>query len=213
MCTSASERRGRFSLTVASMLALGTACDIEPSEFRFGQNLTGLQFQLFDETAGIHPSKAILEDPNNPFRNTGVSLEARFDILASGGDVATYYAWGTALAQGPFGEPQFYTAGALRNIALTGQVPMEQEPIVRQMAINAYQSMLDNYPDAVTFDTSGTISFGLATPAFLAILELGGRVQGDWVLVATPNGGQVAVRSAGLDAPRQEPEEEEEDGS
>ena len=42
------------------------------------------------------------------------------------------------------------------------------------MAIDAYQAVLDHFPDDVTFDATVTFSFGLATPAYNGIIELGG---------------------------------------
>jgi hypothetical protein len=103
------------------------------------------------------------------------------------------------LAGQPTGENQFYAALALRNIFEANEVPPEDGEIVRQMAIDGFQAILDCFPDDVFFDVTGTFSRRLATPAFQNILDLGGSPQGDWILVEDSNGNPTAVRSTGFD--------------
>jgi hypothetical protein len=69
------------------------------------------------------------------------------------------------------------------------------------MAIAGFQAVLDEFPDSVTFDSTGTQTFRLATPALMGILDLNGDVNGDWVLVVDQNGDLVAVKGAGVDGP------------
>lgn len=185
-----------------ALVALLAGCGVEPSEYVFGFNVTGQRFVLFSETVGIHPSQDVQLDPNNPFKDYGVGSETKWEILADGGNVATFYAWATLLASQPTGEHQFYTGIALRGIYRAQEAPDEDLETIRAMAIAAFQSVLDNFPESVTFEASGKRSFRLATFAFNQIIELGGQVQGDWVLVQLPSGGTEAVRSAAVDPPR-----------
>lgn len=194
------------SLTRISLLAFvfaAVSCGDDP-EFRFGENITGIQFELFDPTEGIHPSQVTLLNPRNPFRETGVGDDTKFEILDNGGNAGAFYAWATLLANIPIGENQFYTAVKLRDIFESNEVPPEDRETVRQMAITGFQRVLDCFPDSVFFDVTGTLSRRLATPSFLAILELGGVPEGDWILVTDSNGNPSAVRSTGFTAPTRE---------
>ena len=181
-----------------TFVLFATSC-AEAPEFRFGENITGIQFELFDPSEGIHPSKVTLQNPRNPFRNFNISDDTKFEILDNGGNAAAFYAWASLLANIETGEHQFYTAVKLRDIYEANEVPPEDLVTVRQMAIDGFQAVLDCFPDSVFFDTTGTFSRRLSTPAYLAILELGGVPQGDWILVDDSNGNPTAVRSTGFD--------------
>jgi hypothetical protein len=82
----------------------------------------------------------------------------------------------------------------LLSIYQNGEASQEDLPRVRAQAIRAYQSVLDNFPDAVTYDATGTIAYELVTPSYKGIVEMGGTVQGGWVLVQTANGQDRAVK-------------------
>ena len=179
------------------LVVLAAACGEAP-EYRFGQNITGIQFELFDATEGVHPSKVTLDNPRNPFREFNIGEKTKFDILTDGGNAGAFYAWATLLANIPIGENQFYAALKLRQIFESNEVAPEDREIVRQMAIDGFQAILDCFPDDVFFDVTGTFYRRLATPAFLGITDLGGTPQGDWVLAEDSNGSPTAVRSTGL---------------
>lgn len=168
----------------------------DPAQFRFGQDITGIEFELFDESEGVHPSTVTLENPRNPFRDYNIGEDARFEILANGGNAGAFYAWATLLAQIPIGENQFYVAAKLRDIYESGEVAEEDQETVRRMAVDGFQAILDCFPDSLLFETTGTFAFRLATLAYEEILGLGGVVQGDWVLVQDPNGDLEAVQSS-----------------
>ena len=180
------------------LVVLAVAC-ADTEEYRFGFNTTGIQFELFNETEGIHPSEVTLDNPRNPFREFIIGADTKFDILDDAGNAAGFYAWATVLAGQPTGENQFYTATKLRDMFLANEVPEEDREIVLRMAINGFQRVLDCFPNSVFFDTTGTFSRRLATPAFLEILDLGGAPEGDWVLTEDTNGNPTAVRSTGFD--------------
>ena len=180
------------------LVVLAAACG-DTQEYRFGFNTTGIQFELFSETEGIHPSEVTLDNPRNPFREFNIGEDTKFDILDDGGNAAGFYAWATVLAGQPTGENQFYTATKLRDIFLANEAPEEDRAIVRQMAIEGFQRVLDCFPNSVFFDTTGTFSRRLATPAYGEILELGGAPQGDWIVTQDLNGTPQVVRSTGFD--------------
>jgi hypothetical protein len=75
-----------------------------------------------------------------------------------------------------------------------GEASQLELPRVREQAIRAYQSVLDNFPDAVTYDATGTFAYDLVTPAYKGITEMGGTVQGGWTLVKLTNGQDRAVK-------------------
>ncbi len=193
-----------IALMAAIVLTAG-ACGDDPEPV-FGVNLSGLTYQFFDETEGVHPSTAVLDNPRNPFRFLGISDTTKFAILGGGGNAGAFYAWATLLVRQPTGEHQFFTANKLRDILEAGEVEGPNRETVRQMAINGYQAILDDFPDSVIFDSTGTQFFRLATPAVIGILDLNGEVFGDWVLVPDQNGDLVAIKGAGVDNTRPTPE-------
>jgi len=164
------------------------------ASYVYGESMDGLTLQLHSLNEGIHPDQSVLEDPNNPFRLNTPGEETKWQIQASGDRVAAFYAWSTLLARGPYGEAQYYTALNLVGIYQNGEASQEELPKIREQAIRAYQAVLDNFPDAVTYDATGTIAYELLTPSYKGIVDLGGTVQGGWVLVRTSNDQDRAVK-------------------
>ena len=93
----------------------------------------------------------------------------------------------------PTGEHQYYAGLNLQRIYQAGRAADDDLPAVRELAIAAFTSVLTNFPESVTYDTTGTIAFNLATPAYQGIVDLGGVPRG-WTLVTTSNG-VVAVKT------------------
>ena len=183
---------------LAALLLLLVSCGGDPQP-RFGFNTSGIQFEVFDPTEGIHPSVVTLENPNNPFRAFNISDDTKFAILDGGGNAGAFYAFATILTAIPIGENQYFAAIKLRDIYRSNEVPEEDREIVRQMAVNGFQSILDCFPDSLLFDVSGEFSLRLATLAFNEIIDLGGVPEGDWVLTTNSRGEPEAVRSTGFD--------------
>jgi hypothetical protein len=176
---------------VLVLAATGCAADGDPWS---GEVLpqSPLVFHSADE--GVHPDRSVLDDPANPFARGALSADAVWQLQRSGGNVAAFYAWATLNARGPSGERQYYAALDLKAIFELEQADDADLPEVRDRAIRGFQAVLDYFPDAVTYDATGTIAYELATPSVQAILDLGGEVLGGWVLVTTPDGGVVAVQ-------------------
>lgn len=170
----------------------GAAC-LDAPEYYYGESLIDTRFVIWSLDTGVHPSRAVLDDPSNPFRASPPSAEMKWQILQYGGDAATFYAWATLLALQPTGEHQFYTAQALERIERNGAVTEVERPYVRQLALDAYTAVLVHFPESVTYDPSGTIAYRLAPTAYDAIVALGGSPPPGWVRVATPGGGTDVI--------------------
>lgn len=185
---------------IAALLMLSFACGGDNEEFRFGFNATGIEFVFFSENEGIHPSRDTLQNPNNPFREFAIGEDTKFDILDGAGNAGAFYGLAVALAGQPTGENQFFVASKLRDLALSGEVAEEDQKTVREMAIAAFQRVLDCFPDSQLYDVTGTFPRKLATPAYLQILDLGGAVEGDWTLTHNSDGEPQAIRGTGSSA-------------
>ncbi len=183
-----------ISTLVALLIVLTFNACSNSGELVYGSTFSDAPLTVFDNNEGIHPSKSVLNDPNNLFARASSGALTKWNIQSSGKRVAAFYSWATWLAHEPTGEHQYYVALNLAGIWSNGEARQEDLPRVRQMAIDAYQSVLDNFLDAATYDITGTFSFELLTPAFNAILELGGTPTGGWVLVQGPDGNPKAVR-------------------
>jgi hypothetical protein len=178
--------------TTILLLPLLAGCIEEPAQYLYGQDLDDLEFELWTRSVGVYPDTSILEDPNNPFTaNTYGDL--RWDLTADSAWVPAFYAWGTFLAFQPSGEAQFYTASALGQIYVRRLAQAEDLYFVRELAIAGHQAVLDEFPDSVTYDATGTIPYRLAPLSYQAILDLGGEPEGDWILVPTEDGGTTVV--------------------
>jgi hypothetical protein len=162
--------------------------------------LENLTLPSLADNAGIHPSTAILQDAQNPFARKAMSPSQRWDItgwaMETGAPAprlaAMFYAWATELAIARSGESQFQTAIALRALSTHETLNEEQRSLYRNAAIQAYQSMLDNFKDSVGYTAEG-YSYRLVPLAFYAIRDLGGTPQGRWVETVDPYGNKIVV--------------------
>lgn len=190
--TMRTKSNGRWAAAVA-LSALLSGC-YEPGEFVYGEQVEERPLALYSDQIGVFPDRSVLDDPNNPFRDSWPTATSKWEIESAAGNVVAFYSWATVLAYEPTGEAQYYTALNLEQIYKNGQAEQEDLQAVQELAIAAYQSVLDNFPEAQSFDASGTVAFDLVTPSYLAIVALGASPAGDWVLVDTPSGQPRAVR-------------------
>ena len=174
------------------MFMLLIACTDEAAQWNVGQDLSDLAVVLTAADEGVHPSTAVLDSPHNPF--DARVLAAKWDILAS--DCAPgFYAFATALALEPTGEHQYYAASCMQTLVQSGRLRAEDDYPGWRIAVDGYQSVLDTFPDSVTFDATGTIAWPLAPLAYQGIVSLGGTPEG-WVEVSTPDGGTAVLPEA-----------------
>ena len=177
----------------SSVVVLGGGCSKDAS-FYYEDSLADLTLSFSDPDEGIHPSKAALSDPNNPFADANVGGETKWQIQSGAGAIAAFYSWATILAHQPGGEAQFYVGKNLQTAFLSGDARVEDPAATQAQAIRAFQMVLDQFPDSVTYDATGTIAYDLATPAYQGIVALGGTVQGGWILVTKEDGQKRAVK-------------------
>lgn len=180
-----------FVTSIAVALFAVSACAADGTPWS-GEALPAAPLVLISPDEGVHPDRSVLDDPANPFVDGELTDQTVWQLQANGGAVAAFYAWATANARGATGERQYYAALDLKTIYERNLAAEPDLPLVRDVAIRGFQAVLGYFPDAVTYDASGTIAYELATPSVLAILELGGTADG-WVLVMTPDGRTVAV--------------------
>ena len=176
-----------------ALAVVATGCLEAPGDFRYGDDLTKLELKLTGPTMGVHPDTTILDVEQNPFAD-GVGADPRWDLVGAGFWIPAFYAWGSDLAMVPEGERQFYTALCAQNIYTLELADDADVVWTREIAIGGYQSMLDHFPEARSYDESGTFSWALAPLAIQGIQDLGGTVEGGWVLVEGADGELVAVQ-------------------
>ncbi len=120
---------------------------------------TDVVLNLACENVGIHPEDCVLEDPENPYVNVGITefdpnnpddpfnkleLDAAIPDGPSGAK-ARFYLWATALARQPSPENQYFTALALHELFDANSNDLDQDELVREQALKAYRSVLDNF--------------------------------------------------------------------
>lgn len=157
-------------VVLAGLLAGGCESPDDSDGIGFNQIIlpTDTLLNLACAEAGIGFEKCVLEDPENPFvlvatpefnvNNPGGLT--KFDLannIPAGptGAKARFYLWATALARFPSGENQWYTARALHEL-----FDANSDELIRNQALKAYRSVLDNFFGSVTFfECCGGISF------------------------------------------------------
>ncbi len=181
-----------ITLAAAVITTMAGGCLDAPENY-YGIDLVAVTFELESTEMGIHPSKAVLDARNNPFRELDVGTEMKWTILSYGGSSAAFYAWATRLANEPTGEHQYYTAITLRRLVDNEELAPVLLPIVLEMAVRAFQAVLDHFPDSISFDPTGQYPFRLAPPAFEAIVDLTGSPPPGWVEVELADGGTTVI--------------------
>lgn len=127
---------------------------------------TDVVLGLYCADVGIYNETCVLDDPQNPFANTPIAefdpnnpgAENKFELFNSippgpQGAKARFYFWATALARRQSGENQFYTALALHELFDANSNVLDQDELIREQALRAYQSVLDNFFGSVTVFT------------------------------------------------------------
>ena len=176
-----------------ALLGLAVASCGDDTENRDGEIInaivlpTDVVLNLACENVGVHPENCVLGDPENPFVTTTIleldinnpGAENKFDLFNSipagpTGAKARFYLWATALARRPSGENQFYTALALHELFDANSNVLEQDELVREQALKAFNSLLDNFFGSVTVFTCcpGASPVGEPVPFSIPLNEL-----------------------------------------
>lgn len=127
---------------------------------------TDTVLNLHCANVGIATETCVLEDPENPFATTPIlefdqnnpGAENKFDLFNSippgpTGAKARFYLFATALARRQSGENQFYTALALHELFDANSNVLSKDELIREQALKAYRSVLDNFFGSVTVFT------------------------------------------------------------
>ena len=127
---------------------------------------------LYCEDVGLNTETCVLDDPDNPYRNTPFTTADPSDDDIPGADFnnakfalanaapsikAKFYVYATALARAPNGENQWYTARALHELYTAGVAvsPPDGSALIKRQTLRAYRSCLDNFFDDATFFEAG----------------------------------------------------------
>ena len=165
--------RGRWAaLALSSVLVFAASCSDREAADRDGVEVTNIVLptdvvlNLNCANVGVHPETCVLDDPENPFVNTPIAefdvnnpgAENKFDLFNAlppgpSGAKARFYFWATALARRPSGENQYYTALALHELFDANSNAISKDELVREQALKAYRSVLDNFFGSVTVFT------------------------------------------------------------
>lgn len=127
---------------------------------------TDVVLDFYCADVGVYPETCVLGDPANPFVTTTIiefsvsdpDATNKFDLFNSipagpTGAKARFYFWATALAQRASGENQFYTALALHELFDANSNVLSKDELVREQALKAYRSLLQNFFGSVTVFT------------------------------------------------------------
>ena len=148
---------------------------------------TDVVLNFYCADVGIYPETCVLDDPENPFSTTTIiefdvnnpDADNKFDLFNSipagpSGAKARFYFWATALAQRGSGENQFYTALALHELFDANSNAISKDELVREQALRAYRSVLQNFFGSVTVFTCcpGASPTGEPVPFSIPLNEL-----------------------------------------
>ncbi|MEM7563020.1 MAG: hypothetical protein AAF353_08225 [Pseudomonadota bacterium] len=118
---------------------------------------------LYCPDIGINTERCVLDDPDNPYARVSVTQDTKFDLAAAApSPKARFYLWATALARAATGENQYNTARALYELS-----DASGSDFIRDHALRAYRSVLDNFLTSVTFFS--TADFGVLPAVFYPV--------------------------------------------
>lgn len=171
-------RRRLPALLIAFAVLFTSGCE-EPDSSD-GTNIdelllpTDVVLNLFCPDVGINDEQCVLDDPENPFATVtilepdqvppGSDAPDKFDLFNSlppgpSGAKARFYLWATVLARRPTGENQWYTARALHELFDANSNFAFEDELIKEHALKAYRSVLDNFFGSVTFFVFGGVAF------------------------------------------------------
>lgn len=155
-------KKAGTALLLASLIGLSACQERDAEDGMLANNIALPQDSLLNLACadmGIYIETCVLDDPENPFRNTVIlefdvnnpNAETKFDLLneiPTGPNYAKarVYFWATAMARRASGENQWFLARAFHEL-----YDVNDDPIIRDQALRAYRSVLDNFFGSVVF--------------------------------------------------------------
>lgn len=150
----------------------------------FGQGKSSTTLYLYFADEGIYPDTSVLEDPFNPYSKYLVSeLERiKWKHINSDNSRDDFYVWATYLALVPGAEAQYYTAMALEKASSKEEIVrgMPHKGLVfrgfgnlKEQAVRAYQSIINHWPKAMSYDPRQKLWWSLEEGSRKAIYRLG----------------------------------------
>ena len=73
-----------------------------------------------------------------------------------------YYAFASALTRVPTGENQYYVGINLKRLSDLNLVVPGKERMVRDMAIKAFETVIQQFPNDLTYEADGETSYNVA---------------------------------------------------
>ena len=170
----------RIVLLAVAALAVSSCNERDASDGEVINNIllpTDVVLNLFCPDVGINDETCVLEDPENPFATAAVpepdqvpedengdplfgDKSALYNSLPPGpnGAKSRFYLWATALARRQIGENQWYTALHLHELYDANSNRVFEDELIKEHALRAYRSVLDNFFGQVTFFRFGNDS-------------------------------------------------------
>lgn len=192
-------------ITVISMFTGLSCSSSSPTEIKYSESidLSKVTYNVPNDTnEGIYPSKAVLDNEKNPFRNVLVDMRSfkwdveNFTYNSTDSSALKYYCWATCLAQDPNGLAQFHVAERLKEIYKSEKDPTKKEEI-RKRAVRAYYSVLANFPDARQYGKDGH-SWNLLVGSVKSIKSIGKNADSyPFEIEVTPGNDTIVVNSIG----------------
>jgi hypothetical protein len=162
-------------LGVATLLSAGCTSERDENDGELINALvlpTDVVLNLACENVGIADETCVLDDPENPYATTTIiefdvnnpDAANKFELynaIPAGptGAKARFYLWATALARRQSGENQYYTALHLHELFDANSNVLSEDELVREQALKAYRSVLDNFFGSVTVFKCFTCGF------------------------------------------------------
>ncbi len=178
--------RSRNLIAVCSVVLLLNGCGIDSDDGDVTNTIdlpTDSALDLYCENMGVGYETCVLDDPENPYANVAFVTadpsdnqpdnntefnDVKFALAAAAPSTkALFYLWATTLVRQPNGENQLNTARALYLLS-----DESGSQLIRDQALAAYRSVLDNFLGHVTFFS--TADFGVTPGVFypLQVSEL-----------------------------------------
>ena len=169
-----------------AFLLIVAACGVAPKDPYYLNKvaLSTKPLVLKSPNEGIYPDTSVMDDEDNNFHDFHVRGDwnlLKWDIQQLDTRYARekFYVWATFLTLEGWGEPQFYTAKAIHELAVR-----DSSLQLTNHAIKAYKNCLEYFFEDMTYTTGGW-PMAINLMCYDGIVELGGQPSG-YAIVEQP---------------------------